>query len=350
MTYTCAVGTVLYVRGIVSKMPDLNVTINVPGLEKLLDYTASGVGAVAGPLLLPWKASWEAKARRITTRADADVLPSQAATEAETTEIIAAARAKAREYLVSPAADVQATVNISSEDITQRIEYQEQKRLLNVSSVVRDAANELGDKEVPDHEPDHDWTARFFDCVQDVTSEDMQKIWSRILAGEVESPGRTSLRTLDTLRNMTELDAETFRGVCDFVIGNRIVFYNESVKHFEALMYGKLLHLEECGLLTIGSNLAYHIDWQKPKYYFLDPDGMSLMIKSDSENNSAINIPAIRLTSAGHQLSTFAPRTLHTEYLRAFSEFLRSHNCDLYRLGNLKTSSGKFRYSNETRI
>ena len=102
-------------------------------------------------------------------------------------------------------------MNISSEDITQRIEYQEQKRLSNVSSVVRDAANELGDKEVPDHEPDHDWTARFFDCVQDVTSEDMQKIWSRILAGEVESLGRTSLRTLDTLRNMTELDAETFR-------------------------------------------------------------------------------------------------------------------------------------------
>ena len=25
------------------------------------------------------------------------------------------------------------------------------------------AATELGDKEVPDHEPDPDWTARFFD-------------------------------------------------------------------------------------------------------------------------------------------------------------------------------------------
>ena len=89
-------------------------------------------------------------------------------------------------------------VEITRGDITQSIEFQGRKRMANASSIIDGAAEELGDKEVPNHEPDPDWTARFFDYAQDISSEDMQRIWAKILAGEVESPGRTSLRTLDT--------------------------------------------------------------------------------------------------------------------------------------------------------
>ena len=51
----------------------VDVNLKVPAIEKLLDYAASGVGAVAGPMLLPWRAHWEGKAKRISARADADV-------------------------------------------------------------------------------------------------------------------------------------------------------------------------------------------------------------------------------------------------------------------------------------
>ena len=40
----------------------VDVNVKVPALEKLLDYTASGIGAVAGPMLAPWKARKEAEA------------------------------------------------------------------------------------------------------------------------------------------------------------------------------------------------------------------------------------------------------------------------------------------------
>ena len=48
------------------------------------------------------------------------------------------------------------------------------KRLANLEAVVGRAAVNLGDKEVPETEPDHDWAARFFAEVQDVSSEEMQ--------------------------------------------------------------------------------------------------------------------------------------------------------------------------------
>ncbi len=80
--------------------------------------------------------------------------------------------------------------------ITQRIQFQEEKRQSNIVAVIGQAAQELGDREVQDHEVDHDWTARFFNDVQDVSSEEMQQLWAKILAGEVERPGSTSLRTM----------------------------------------------------------------------------------------------------------------------------------------------------------
>ena len=85
------------------------------------------------------------------------------------------------------------------------------------------AAKELGDKQVNDSNADHDWVARFFEDAQDVTSEDMQRIWAQILAGEVETPGRTSLHTLAILRYMTKRDAESFKNLSQFAVNGFIV-------------------------------------------------------------------------------------------------------------------------------
>ena len=184
-------------------MADLN--LKVSAIDKLLDYAACGVGAIAGPMLAPWRASREAKARLASVRIDAEVRRIDAESEAETSAIIAKARSAAREYIVAQDAEIHGTAEITREDIIQRIEFQERKRIANVKSAVEDAADELGDKEVNDHEPDPDWNARYFGYVQDVSSEDLRKdMGEEYLAGEVESPGRTSLRTLDTLQEYDE--------------------------------------------------------------------------------------------------------------------------------------------------
>ena len=199
----------------------VDVNLKVPALEKLADYAASGIGAVAGPMLATWKAQQDAKARLIGVEAEADSL-----------RMIAGAQANARRALVAPDETGGGTLDIGPDGITQRIEFQEKKRQTNIASVVRDAAAELGDEEAPEHEPDPDWTARFFDCVQDVSSEEMRKLWTKLLSREVEEPGRASLRTLDILRNMTKRDAQIFASVCSFVIDDFIYYPNEHRSEF----------------------------------------------------------------------------------------------------------------------
>lgn len=312
-------------------MADVNV--NVPGLEKLVDYTASGIGAVAGPMLAPWKASKEAEAKRITAQADADEQIIKARADANTLQIIADAQSKARQSLDALIESGHGTLEISRGSIQQRIEFQERKRQSNIVSVVRVAAAELGGKEVPNHEPDPDWTARFFDCIQDVSSEDMQKIWAKILSGEVETPGRTSLRTLDTLRDMTKRDAELFRNICDFVIYD-FVFYNEKyIQSYDALRYDNLLHLQDCSLMNAGPPTTKQLTWNDKSYreeIILPYQDVRLKIINETKAEKYTDIPNVVLTTAGRELYRIAKCTLQMDYLRSFAEFLRSKNCQLY--------------------
>ena len=332
-------------------MPDINLSLKVPAIEKLIDYGASGIGAIAGPMLAPWRASREAKARLASARIDVEMHHIKAESEASASAIIAKARSEARRILVTPDAEVRGTLEITREDITQRIEFQERKRIANVRSVLEDAADELGDKEVADHEPDPDWTARFFDNVQDVSSEDMQRIWAKILAGEVESPGRTSLRTLDTLKNMTKRDAELFNNICRFVIRDDFVFYDKSVKSFDALDYSTLLHLQDCGLLNVGPFLGIQVHWNDNREIVMTHNSGALLVTWDQEGAEVLTIPSVILSASAKELFRYAHCRLYMDYLRVFSKFLKSKHCGLEYLENVRPlPDGRLWYANRILI
>ena len=180
----------------------VDVNLNVPALEKLLDYTASGIGSVAGSMLASWKARQEVQAQLIAAKGDADALLIQAE-----------AQSRAREILVSSNTDITGEIDITN-TVNQRILFQEQNRQVNIESVVRQAARQLGSNTVANSEPDHNWTARFFNDVQDVSSHEMQSLWARILAGEVNQAGSTSIRTLAVLKNLDQATASLFRKFC----------------------------------------------------------------------------------------------------------------------------------------
>ena len=185
----------------------------VSGISKLADYAASGIGSVAGSMLASWKARREANAKLIAAKGEVEAQRILAEGQAHVIQVIASAQAEARAILVSPDATVRGQLNIGAA-ITQRIQFQEEKRQSNIVAVVQKAALELGEKEVQDHEADHDWTARFFNDVQDVSSEEMQRLWAKILAGEVEKPGSTSFRAMDILKGLDRTTAILFRTLC----------------------------------------------------------------------------------------------------------------------------------------
>ena len=64
---------------------------------------------------------------------------------------------------------------------------------------------------------DKDWFTRYFNIVQDISNEDIQDLWAKLLAGEIKQPGSFSYRTLETLKNMTTDEAELFTKIRDIL-------------------------------------------------------------------------------------------------------------------------------------
>ena len=305
----------------------MDMNLKVPAIEKLLDYAASGIGSVAGPMLASWRARHEANAKLIAAQGQSEAQRILAEGDATTMGIIASAQADARATLVSPNSTLEGQLEFG-ETVTQRIRFQEGKRQSNIGQVVTQAAIEIESKEVEDHEPDHDWTARFFNDVQDVSSEEMQRLWARILAGQVERPGSTSIKSLGILKDLDEATATLFRKFCSICVSirhgginfedARVPFLGDYSAGNALRDYGfefsKLKVLSEHGLIDPEYNtwhdygastglsipqtqkLMYFPFWFQGKYWILLAQGAGAQRKE-------LKLSGVALTGSGQEIS-----------------------------------------------
>ena len=295
----------------------MSVPISIPAIEKLVDHVASGIGSVAGSMLAPWRAGKEARAKEIAAEGEARALLIQATAQAD-----------ARQLLLSPHNPVSGTLVISDR-VRQRIRFQEQKRQANIESVVKEAAKQLVDKTVVDDEPDHDWTARFFNSVQDVSSQDMQALWARVLSGEVERRGTTSVRTLEILRNLNQATATLFRKLCSacvvltpgesVVLDARVPSLGGNAAHnsLEAhgLGFGVLNRLNEHGLIISDYNSWY--DYQLAIGLAIGADQTTVRVPFTFQGKKWVLVPqANRKPQTKHKLSGVALSTSGAELAR----------------------------------
>jgi hypothetical protein len=141
---------------------------------------------------------------------------------------------------------------------------EETKKQHNMESIVTKALPDVSDTAKPENIED-DWIANFFDKCRLISDDDMQKLWARILAGEANTPGKFSKRTVGLLASMDKSDATKFTKVCDFVckIEAEIVpvIFDFSIPIYSqlGLSYALLSHLDTIGLIRFD---------QTPKHFF----------------------------------------------------------------------------------
>lgn len=226
---------------------------------KLLDVIQVGLGGAFAPWHRIRMAKADAVADKILAQANIDI----AALRAEGERQLEALRQRQLPAgpTERPTLDThgEAVEVVSGDDLEERTReryaYQEAKRQINVEQVTAQAALDLMNSDASDEPVDPDWIARFFDSIKDVSDADMQKLWARLLAGEVVQPGRFSLRTLERVRNLTSVEAHLFMrctSVCtvtaDIVIPSDIEGSNDIAKTI-GLTPSELRTLVDAGLL-----------------------------------------------------------------------------------------------------
>jgi hypothetical protein len=174
----------------------------------------------------------------------------------EPTHIRRLAQAEADAALIK--AQGEAKVEAFERRVQARVSATEARRQRNIEAIVAGAAAALPG-EVSSAPVEPDWVAEFFNQSQDVSNETMQSLWSRILAGEVASPGSFSLRTLHAVRLLTKVDAELFAHVCRFAVVLRshlpVLIDNREYFRENGFTDRKALHLEALGLIQSGQNV-----------------------------------------------------------------------------------------------
>lgn len=174
----------------------------------------------------------------------------------------------------------------------------EVKRLFNENENIKKIAdfayNEL-DNDMTDinEEIDEDWKNDFFDKSRKIYNEDLQFIFGKILAGEINQPGTHSKRLLNTLSTLSQKEAIIFNKISKYVFrdskGAFIISKKEILDTFD-IKLEDIIILEEAGLINSnplvisGINLYQYKNYlinffdQQPKLdiYFLTNSGKEL--------------------------------------------------------------------------
>ena len=136
---------------------------------------------------------------------------------------------------------------------------EEAKRQSNIEDITQKALPHLKKDSSPQNVED-DWITNFFDKCRIVSDDDMQRLWSRVLAGEANSPGAFSRKTVNLLADLDKGDAALFMRLCSFGwrIGNIApLVYNvqDEIYNRHEINFNTLSHLESLGFVQF-NNIA----------------------------------------------------------------------------------------------
>lgn len=148
---------------------------------------------------------------------------------------------------------------------------------------------------------DDDWLNVFERYAEDASTERMQQLWGRVLAGEVRKPGRYGMRTLRFLSEFSQSDAMEFSLFCENSFGD--LAPNSLVKVGSDI--SGLLKLEAAGLIQGTSGLMKTFTFNPEGKAFIVELPLAIMITGKPETK--LSVEMIALTPLGQELVSLLP-------------------------------------------
>ena len=186
-----------------------------------------------------------------------------------------------------------------------RFVAEEAKKQDNMENIIRNAIPLLSESSHP-QEMGNDWVANFFDKCRIISDDEMQMLWAKVLAGEANSPGSFSKRTVNSLASLDKTDAQSFTSLCRFgweieelyplIFDADDSIYGAGGIHFEALV-----HLDAIGLISFGQ--ATFTKGRLPRLIVAKYYGTPVTIQFKRPDNNELVVGHALLTRIGLELA-----------------------------------------------
>jgi hypothetical protein len=220
---------------------------------------------------------------------------------------------------------------------TMRSEVRKQH---NIDSITIKAASKIKDQDQNDIEQlDEDWIVHFFKQCEDISDEQMQTLWSRVLAGESIKKGCFSKRTINFLSSLDKRDAELITSLGITVWNGEynplpliFDFDNEALEKI-GLNYAAIRHLESIGVITVGQ-LHFSVQFsQDHGTLFYYRKNITLKINTAKTNNkflpkkeNSVDVGLVLLTNIGKELIQICGSEPNEDYFHyALSKLMEDH-------------------------
>lgn len=307
-------------------------------MDKLLDMVSKSVGIILKPYFD--RRDVDTKAYEIEKTAEAKAKEMKIISEAIQENSNLTGGIAYKEDKLAIASPKNKTVNqlkstSLKERANNRLDYQEAKRQKNIENVTAYAADELKDEQPVTNEPvDEDWTTRFFRIIEDVSNEEMQTLWGKILAGEIKQPNTYSLRTLELIRNLSKREAEIFKKVAKYAIMSNNKNYlfqgkNKLLKEKYSINYTDIALLTEIGLIQPGALVHYQFLSHSEDQKNVLIAGETVLIINIKANVPTIQMPVNVFTNAGNELLKLVKPDPPMEYLSEIAKSIKRDNVEV---------------------
>lgn len=214
---------------------------DIAGLSKplntLIKKISNGCGIYYRPKQIRKDADAQAYANRVAAQANANVAVINAHAQSEVADI--------------------------NQRALERATNEEIRKQANIESII-DQTIPLIQEDAQPEKLEPDWLVYFFEQSRLTSDEEMQSLWAKILAGQVNKPGSFSKRTISTVVALDKKDAQLFTQLCTTIwLINKLwsfplIFDLRADIYKEIDMpYFNLLHLNDIGLITL-NGLSQH--------------------------------------------------------------------------------------------
>ena len=200
------------------------------------------------------------------------------------------------------------------------METQHQYNIENIADKAYDLLKDV--KTEVEEEMSQDWIARFISSAQDVSDNIIQDLWAKILAGEVTNPNSFSLKTLDILKNMSQIDAKLFSKVCSLVVNNSFVPNDIKLLEEFGVSYSDILRLDEQGLINSSGMISR-------KREFNEYDKIILQSKKYiclANERGAISLQVFKLSTYAIELYSIIEINENEDFIFKYAKKIKDSN------------------------
>ncbi len=198
---------------------------------------------------------------------------------------------------------------------SQEIAYQQ-----NMQAIIREAMPLLVDQREEKTNLDNEWFSAFYEKAKVCSDDQMQQLWAKVIAGEINSTGTFCKKTMSIIADMEKDDAALFSNLCKFrfTIGEPVIVIRTvpySLYDKFGINFNSLKRLEHIGLIEVDNVNGYkklNLSQEGGLFYF----NTLISMKLPESDKTSLPYGSVYLTKSGKELSRIAGAEPDTEILK----------------------------------